>query len=301
MMGKLTAGLKKTRTALSGRLREVFAPGAAHDEEETLEALEEALLLSDVGLGTIEKLLARLSKDARGGTSLVDALKGRMTALWPENPAPEGPPPAPWVHLFIGVNGVGKTTTIGKLAAKRTAAGQSGLLGAADTFRAAAAEQLEIWAERAGTAFLRQREGADPAAVAFDSVQVGMSKRLDFVFVDTAGRLHVKHNLMAELEKIYRVIGKAMEGAPHQVSLVLDATTGQNGLSQARRFLEAVPVSDLVLTKLDGTAKGGIALSIADELQLPIRMVGVGESVEDLIPFDPGEYVDALLSLENDA
>jgi len=218
-----------------------------------------------------------------------------MMGLWPPAPPVEGPPPKPWVNLMVGVNGVGKTTTIGKLAAQRTAGGQRGLLAAGDTFRAAAAEQLEIWASRAGCDCVRQAEGADPAAVAFDAVQSAVARGLDFVFIDTAGRLQVKHNLMEELAKVHRVVAKALPGAPHQVSLVLDATTGQNGLSQARLFTERVPLTDLILTKLDGTAKGGIALSVAAELRLPIRYVGVGEKVDDLVPFDPAEYVDGLL------
>lgn len=297
MIGKIREGLRKTREALAERVSTLFSKPEEVSESDTVEGLEEALLTADVGLATIGALLERLPKEARAsGASLKQALKQRMLGLWPPAPGPEGPPPKPWVNVMIGVNGVGKTTTLGKLAAQRVAGGQKGLLAAADTFRAAAAEQLEIWSQRAGAELVRQKEGADPAAVAFDAVQAAVSRDLDFVLIDTAGRLHVKHNLMEELAKIHRVVGKAMPGAPHQVSLVLDATTGQNGLSQARMFLSKIPVSDLVLTKLDGTAKGGIALSVAAELKLPIRYVGVGEKVDDLVPFDPVEYVDGLLT-----
>ncbi len=295
MFGKIRDSLRKTREALVERVSGIFA-GTSETDEATLETLEEALISADVGLPTIQALLERLPREARAsGAGLHEAVRRRMMGLWPPAPASEGPPPGPWIHLMVGVNGVGKTTTIGKLAAQRAGRGQKGLLAAGDTFRAAAAEQLGIWAARAGCELVRQAEGADPAAVAFDAIQAALARRLDFVFIDTAGRLQVKHNLMEELGKIYRVAGKAMPGAPHQISLVLDATTGQNGLSQARLFTERVPLTDLILTKLDGTAKGGIALSIAAELKLPIRYVGVGEKVDDLVPFDPAEYVDGLL------
>ena len=295
MFGKIRDSLRKTREALVERVSGIFS-GAGAPDDTSIEALEEALIASDVGIPTIHALLDRLPREARSsGAGLREALTQRMMGLWPPPPPAEGPPPGPWVNLVVGVNGVGKTTTIGKLAAQRVAMGQKGVLAAGDTFRAAAAEQLEIWAERAGCDCIRQAEGADPAAVAFDAVQAAVARGLDFVFIDTAGRLQVKHNLMEELAKIRRVVAKALPGAPHQISLVLDATTGQNGLSQARLFTEKVPLTDLVLTKLDGTAKGGIALSIAAELQIPIRYVGVGETVEDLVPFDPAEYVDGLL------
>jgi fused signal recognition particle receptor len=297
MIGKIFQGLKRTREALAGKMAEIFT-GSKPADDATLDALEEVLLSADVGLATIRTLLENLPKEARrDGSSLRDALRARMLSLWPPPPPHEGPPPRPWVCLMVGVNGVGKTTTLGKLAAKRRGLGQTGILAAADTFRAAATEQLAIWADRAGAQLVSQKEGADPAAVAFDAVQAAVARDLDFALVDTAGRLHVKHNLMEELAKIHRVAGKALPGAPHQVTLVLDATTGQNGLSQARNFLEKVPVSDVVLTKLDGTAKGGIAFSVATELGLPIRWVGVGEKVEDLVPFSPEEYVDGILSI----
>jgi fused signal recognition particle receptor len=298
MFGKIREGLRRTREALAVKVASIFSDsGPAGDT--TVEELEEALICADVGISTVQLLLDKLPREARAsGAGLRGALRDRMMALWPPPPKPEGPPPKPWVHLVVGVNGVGKTTTLGKLAAQRVARGEKGALAAADTFRAAAAEQLYVWAKRAGVDFVRHREGADPAAVAFDAVQSALAKGLDFVLIDTAGRLQVKHNLMEEMAKIHRVLAKALPGAPHQVSLVLDATTGQNGLSQARLFTAKVPVDDLVLTKLDGTAKGGIALSIAAELKIPIRYVGVGEKVEDLTPFDPAEYVDALLAVE---
>jgi len=297
MIGKIREGLRKTREALAERVSSLFSKQEEVSETETVEDLEEALLTADVGLATIGVLLERLPKEARSsGASLKQALRQRMMAAWPSAPGPEGPPPKPWVNLVIGVNGVGKTTTIGKLAAQRVAGGQKGFLAAADTFRAAAVEQLEVWSQRAGAELVRQKEGADPAAVAFDAVQSAVSRGHDFVLIDTAGRLHVKHNLMDELAKIHRVVARALPGAPHQVSLVLDATTGQNGLNQARMFMAKIPVTDLILTKLDGTAKGGIALSVAGELKLPIRYVGVGEKVDDLVPFDAAEYVDGLLA-----
>lgn len=296
MIGKIFQGLKRTREAIAGKMTEILS-GQGPADEAILDALEETLLAADVGVASIHALLADLPKESRrDGASLRDSLRARMLGMWPGTPPPEGPPPAPWVNLMVGVNGVGKTTTLGKLAAKRRALGQAGILAAADTFRAAASDQLAIWAERSGTQLVSQREGADPAAVAFDAVRAAASRSMDFVLVDTAGRLHVKHNLMEELAKIHRVVGKALPGAPQQVTLVLDATTGQNGLSQARTFLGKVPVTDIVLTKLDGTAKGGIAFSVAADLKLPIRWVGVGEKVDDLVPFSPEEYVEGLLS-----
>ena len=289
MFGKIRDGLKKTREALSQHLQGML--GGSKDSALMIEELEEALILADVGVPTMEKLVAGLKKEDDPKAALVE----RIMRIWPAQASfPEGA--KPWVHVFVGVNGVGKTTTIGKLAKKRTGSGQKGVIAACDTFRAAAIEQLEVWAERSGTELVRQSEGSDPAAVAFDAVSKALAGSCDFCFIDTAGRLHVKHNLMEELQKITRVVGKAVEGAPHQVSLVLDATTGQNGLAQAREFLARTRVTDLVLTKLDGSAKGGIALSIADELSLPISYVGVGESVDDLVPFDSREYTLGLFS-----
>ncbi len=289
MFGKIRDGLKKTREALSQRLQGML--GGSKDSALLIEELEEALILADVGVPTMEKLVAGLKKEEDPKTALVE----RIMNIWPAQVSFSAGV-KPWVHVFVGVNGVGKTTTIGKLARKRTDSGQRGVIAACDTFRAAAIEQLEIWAERSGAELVRQSEGSDPAAVAFDAVSKALSRGYDFCYIDTAGRLHVKHNLMEELQKITRVVGKAVEGSPHQVSLVLDATTGQNGLAQAREFLQRTKITDLILTKLDGSAKGGIALSIADELSLPISYVGVGESVEDLVPFDSREYTLGLFS-----
>jgi fused signal recognition particle receptor len=283
MFGKIREGLKKTREALGKRLQGIFEGN--REGALLIEELEEALILADVGVPTMEKLIAAIKKEEDPKSALIE----KIIAIWPEDFSPD-PAVKPWVHVFVGVNGVGKTTTIGKLAKKRTELGQKGVIAACDTFRAAAIEQLEVWAQRSGTELVRQNEGSDPAAVAFDAVSKALSKHYDFCFIDTAGRLHVKHNLMEELQKIARVVGKAAEGSPHQVSLVIDATTGQNGLNQAREFLARTKVTDLILTKLDGSAKGGIALSIADELSLPISYVGVGESVDDLVPFDKKEY-----------
>lgn len=289
MFGKIRDGLKKTREALGKRLQGIFEGNK--ESAVLIEELEEALILADVGIPTMEKLIAGLKKEEDPKSALIE----RIMKIWPADSAPQGGA-KPWVHVFVGVNGVGKTTTIGKLAKKRTECGQRGVIAACDTFRAAAIEQLEVWAQRSSTELVRQSEGSDPAAVAYDAVSKALSKGYDFCFVDTAGRLHVKHNLMEELLKITRVVGKAVEGSPHQVSLVLDATTGQNGLAQAREFLARTRITDLILTKLDGTAKGGIALSIADELSLPISYVGVGESADDLVPFDSKEYTLGLFS-----
>ncbi len=233
----------------------------------------------------------------RIGKSLREAVKDEIRAIFasvPAAPAAGSNGHVPHVVLIVGVNGTGKTTTVGKLALLLKSTGKKPLVVAADTFRAAAVEQLEIWARRAGVDLIRAREGADPAAVVFDGIASGKAKGRDPILVDTAGRLHTKVNLMSELEKIRRVAAREVTGAPHEVLLVLDATVGQNGLSQAREFMNVAGVNGVVLTKLDGTAKGGIAVAIACELKLPIRYVGVGESIEDLIPFDVDEYVDAL-------
>jgi fused signal recognition particle receptor len=316
-LDKLTRGLAKTRDALFGQVGAVLRSGRALSAED-FEALEGALLRADVGPDTAGKVLAdvkrRLSDASFQGTP-ADALCDSVRALL-ESPArakepggPDGawrPPGAPSPHaslhdarphvtLVVGVNGTGKTTTIAKLAGRHREAGESVLLVACDTFRAAAADQLEIWAGRAGAEIVKQKPGADPAAVAFDGMARARSLGVDRVLVDTAGRLHSKSNLMSELEKIRRVIERGIPGAPHEILLVLDATVGQNGLHQAREFDRALRLTGLALTKLDGTAKGGIVLAIAGTLGIPIRWVGVGEGMEDLIPFDPGEYAAALV------
>jgi len=263
-------------------------------EVETLDALEELLISADVGVGATERVVSAVRERTRHGQGLRELVKDEIRSIFNlvQTEVPPGGPPRVW--LLVGVNGTGKTTTVGKLANLLKSQGVRPLICAADTYRAAAVEQLEIWAARAGVDLVRAREGADPAAVVFDAVQSAKAKNRDVVLVDTAGRLHTRVNLMNELEKIRRVISRAVEGAPHEVLLVLDATVGQNGLIQAREFMNAAGVNGIVLTKLDGTAKGGVAVAIAHDLRLPIRYVGIGESLDDLIPFSPDEYVDAL-------
>jgi len=283
--------LAKSRRALTAELASVaFDPG----DDGAWERLEEALIRSDVGVPATAELVSRL--EARGDLGeLENALAEEAEALF------GGPPTLalearPSVVLVVGVNGTGKTTTIGKLAQKLREHGRSVLVGAADTFRAAAEEQLEIWAERAGADFVGAPRGADPAAVAYDAVEAARARGHDVVIVDTAGRLHTQANLMVELEKVRRVIAGRIEGAPHETLLVVDATTGQNGLQQARLFGEAVDVTGVALTKLDGSARGGVAIAIAFELGLPVKLVGVGEGVDDLRPFDAHDYARALVS-----
>jgi fused signal recognition particle receptor len=287
---RMRDSLAKSRRALTAELA-----SAAFDssDDEAWERLEEALIAGDVGVPATAELVRRL--EARGLTGdLQEPLVEEVEALF-------GDPPTlaldakPSVVLVVGVNGTGKTTTIGKLARKLSEHGRSVLVGAADTFRAAAEEQLEIWAERAGADFVGAPRGADPAAVAYDAVEAARARGRDVVIVDTAGRLHTQSNLMAELEKVRRVIEGRVEGAPHETLLVVDATTGQNGLQQARLFGDAVGVTGVVITKLDGSARGGVAVAIAVELGLPVKLVGVGEGVDDLRPFDAADYARALL------
>jgi fused signal recognition particle receptor len=263
-------------------------------EVETLDALEELLISADVGVGATERVVSAVRERTRPGQDLRELVKNEIRSIFNlvQTEVRQGGPPRVW--LIVGVNGTGKTTTVGKLANLLKSQGARPLICAADTYRAAAVEQLEIWAARAGVDLVRAREGADPAAVVFDAVQSAKAKNRDVVLIDTAGRLHTRVNLMNELEKIRRVISRAVEGAPHEVLLVLDATVGQNGLTQAREFMNVAGVNGIVLTKLDGTAKGGVAVAIAHDLRLPIRYVGIGESLDDLIPFSPDEYVEAL-------
>ena len=260
---------------------------------ETIDALEEALISADVGVAAADEIVQAIRARRRAGESLRALVKAEILAILKsaEKPMVTG---HPQVVLIVGVNGTGKTTTVGKLARVIKDAGLTPLICAADTFRAAAVEQLQVWATRAGVDFIRAQGGADPAAVVFDAIAAGKARKRDVILIDTAGRLHTRTNLMAELEKIARIAGREVEGAPHEVLLVLDATVGQNGLSQAREFLGVAGVTGIVLTKLDGTAKGGIAVAIAHDLKLPIRYVGVGEAIDDLVPFSPQEYVDAL-------
>jgi fused signal recognition particle receptor len=294
---KLVRGLTRTREGIAVTLREAF--GVAAVDETTLDELEIALLASDLGPVLTSEILDAVRKEARAATLNGAALKAalRTTLRAALDGGAAGAPAAgpPRVVFIVGVNGGGKTTTIGKLAARERLAGRRVVVVAADTFRAAAIDQLERWGERAGVEVMRQKEGSDPSAVVFDALQAARARGLELVLVDTAGRLHTKSPLMAELEKMARIAGREVPGAPHEVLLVVDATTGQNGLAQAREFTKAARVTGVVLTKLDGTAKGGIALAIRKELGVPIRYVGVGEGVDDLLDFDADAYVDGLL------
>lgn len=260
----------------------------------SLEALEDALIGADVGLGATERIVAAVRAE-RGGT-LGERVARVMTRVLTDVAPPQAIATRPHVVLVVGVNGTGKTTTVGKLARLRQAEGHSVIVCAADTFRAAAVSQLAVWTERAGVDLVRAQPGADPAAVTFDAVTAARARGRDILIVDTAGRLHTRANLMAELDKIRRIVGREVPGAPHEVLLVLDATVGQNGLVQAREFMHASGANGIVLTKLDGTAKGGVAMAIAHELKLPIRYIGVGEGIDDLLPFDASAYVDALFT-----
>ena len=291
MFARVRESLAKSRRALTEQL--ALAAFDASDAE-AWERLEEALIRSDVGVPATAEIVRRL--EARGvAGGLEDALVDEVEAIFGEPPTLELAH-NPSVVLVVGVNGTGKTTTIGKLAQKLREHGRSVLVGAADTFRAAAEEQLEIWAERAGADFVGAPRGADPAAVAYDAVEAARARGRDVAIIDTAGRLHTQANLMAELEKVRRVLATRIQDAPHETLLVVDATTGQNGLQQARLFGEAVGVTGVALTKLDGSARGGVAIAIAVELGLPVKLVGVGEGVDDLRPFDAHDYARALVS-----
>jgi fused signal recognition particle receptor len=288
--GRLRDSLGKTRRAMTEQLA-----AAAFDpaDDEAWERLEEALIAADVGVPTTAELVRRLEARQELG-ELGEALAEEASALLGE-PGRLGLDGKPTVILVVGVNGTGKTTTIGKLASRLREHGHAVILAAADTFRAAAEEQLEIWADRAQADFVGSARSGDPAAVAYDAIEAATARGRDVVIVDTAGRLHTQTNLMEELAKIRRVIERRLEGAPHETLLIVDATTGQNGLQQARLFSQAVDVSGVALTKLDGSAKGGVALAIAHELELPVKLVGVGEGIEDLRPFDPDDFARALL------
>ena len=296
---KIKQGLAKTRDALSYTLGGIFT-GFSEIDDDFYEELEESLILADLGVETAVKATERLRKivreqhlktteEARTALKaiLVDMLNVGDTALNLQT--------KPSVILVIGVNGVGKTTTIGKIAAQLTKDGKNVLLVAGDTFRAAAADQLEIWAGRAGAAIVRQNEGADPASVVFDGIQSAKAKGNDVIIIDTAGRLHNKQNLMNELGKISRIVNRELPDSAIEVLLVLDGTTGQNGLIQAKQFKEIAGVTAIALTKLDGTAKGGIVIAVADSLQIPVKFIGVGEQVDDLVPFDANAFVEALI------
>ncbi len=295
---RIKEGLAKTAQQIRNRLGDAPAPAAGATRSvatvETAEAIEDALISADVGLPATDRILSAVRRDSGG--SLRERVAGEVRRVLMDVAAAPETTTRPRVVLIVGVNGTGKTTTVGKLANLLKSSGQSVLVGAADTFRAAAVEQLAVWAERAGVGLIRAQAGADPAAVAFDAVAAARARGCDVVLIDTAGRLHTRANLMAELDKIRRVVGREVPGAPHEVLLVLDATVGQNGLNQAREFLAASGATGIVLTKLDGTAKGGVAIAIAHELHLPIRYVGLGEGLDDIAPFDVDEYVDALFT-----
>jgi fused signal recognition particle receptor len=290
--------LSRTRDNLTGGLDRLFA-GRREVDAALLEELEELLITADLGVETTLSLIQALQEKWRRReladvARLKQALKNEMVALL-RCPPPREITARPWVVLLVGVNGVGKTTAIAKLAHQDRRRGLAPLLVAADTFRAAATEQLEIWGERVGAPVIKQKSGADPAAVVFDGLSAALARGADLVYIDTAGRLHTKVNLMEELKKIHRTAAKKMPGAPHEVLLVLDATTGQNALSQARLFHEAVAVTGIILTKMDGTAKGGVALAVAHETGIPLRYLGVGEAMDDLRPFEAQAFVEAIL------
>ena len=296
---KLKAGLEKTRKNFTDKIEQLVI-GYATIDEEFLEELEFLLLSADVGVATTQQLLADIrkgikNKEINSPAELKPFLKKRiLEMLATDEPLVRQEQEQPFVILVVGVNGVGKTTTIGKLGHYFAELGQQVVLGAGDTFRAAAIEQLEIWANRNGSEIIKHHEGADPAAVAFDATQAAKARKADVLIIDTAGRLHTKSNLMEELKKIHRVIAREVDGGPHETYLVLDATTGQNALNQAKLFGAAVNITGVVLTKLDGTAKGGVVVAIKQELGLPVKWIGVGEGMNDLRPFNPEDFANAL-------
>jgi fused signal recognition particle receptor len=299
LLEKLKESVSRTHNELSAKVEEIFAGGKQIDPA-LLGQLERALLSADLGMRTTKEVLeaVREKMDRKALTDVAQLkaeLKAQLMGILQGAPSPNGAGEAkPAVVFIVGVNGTGKTTTIGKLANRLHVEGRSVLLCAADTFRAAAIEQLEVWSKRVGVEVIKQRSGADPAAVVYDALAAARARSTDVVIVDTAGRLHTKSNLMAELEKMKRTAAKLVPGAPHDILLVMDATTGQNGLSQAREFTGHVGVTGIVLTKLDGTAKGGIVVAIARELGLPIRYIGTGEKIDDLVPFDAQTFVNSL-------
>jgi fused signal recognition particle receptor len=304
----LDSGLQKTKDGFLSKITKAIA-GKSVVDEEVLDNLEEALVGADVGIETtvaiIDRIEKRVAKDKYvNATELNRLLQDEIENVLVSSPQDSSfsfdsnLPRKPFVMLVVGVNGVGKTTTIGKLAYNFKAAGKSVLLGAADTFRAAAVDQLTIWSERAGVPIVKQPMGSDPAAVAFDTVQSGVSKDVDIILIDTAGRLHNKAHLMEELSKIRRVVQKVIPDAPHEVLLVLDGSTGQNAVEQAKQFTAATAVTAIAITKLDGTAKGGVVLAIANQFKIPVKFIGVGEKMQDLLVFDKHEFVDSLFNLE---
>ena len=296
---KIKAGLTKTRDALSNTLGSVFS-GFSEIDDDFYDELEECLILADLGMDTAVRAVSQLRQKVRSNSLKTaeearEALKEILVDMLSVGDTALDLSTTPSVILVIGVNGVGKTTTIGKIATQLTKEGKKVLLVAADTFRAAAADQLEIWAGRSGASIVRQNEGADPASVVYDGIQSARAKDVDVIIIDTAGRLHNKTNLMNELNKISRIVGRELPNAAREVLLVLDGTTGQNGLIQAKQFKEIAGVTAIALTKLDGTAKGGIVIAVADALQIPVKFVGVGEQAEDLMPFEAAAFVEALI------
>ena len=303
LLGRWRDGLRRTTQQIVGRFDDLVRQADARDRRrqppgadtvDTTEVLEEILISADVGVAAAGRIVAAVRERSGRGQGLRELVKAEIVGIFEGTGGPPVNGQTPRVILMVGVNGTGKTTTVGKLARLLSSSGVQPLICAGDTFRAAAVEQLEVWARRAQVDIVRARTGADPAAVVFDAISSGKARGRDAVIVDTAGRLHTRVDLMAQLDKIRRVAGREVQGAPHDVLLVLDATVGQNGLIQAREFMQAAGVTGIVLTKLDGTAKGGIAVAIAADLKVPIRYVGVGEGIEDLVPFSPRDYVDAL-------
>ena len=303
---RLSHGLARTKGRLVSGVDDLFR-GKKEVDEELWRKLEELLITSDVGVKTALRLLEEMRSEAEreelaDPSRLRELLEERVALLLADcaGRLPEVPKNGPLVIMVVGVNGAGKTTTIGKLAARYTAAGHKVVLAAGDTFRAAAIEQIQVWGRRSGAQVVKHEEGSDPAAVAHDGVTAGIARGADVVICDTAGRLHSKAGLMGELTKVHRVVGKVLDGAPHETLLVLDSTNGQNAIAQAREFSAAVGVTGIVLTKLDGTARGGVILGIADELDVPVKLIGIGEAVDDLRDFEPASFVQALFSSESD-
>ncbi len=300
VFGRIRESLSRTKQQIVERFEEIVRQADAPERRsrpidvDTIEALEELLISADVGVAATDRIIAAVKGRARSGESFRDLVKQEIRRIFEAVDLPIVDGAAPRVTLVVGVNGTGKTTTVGKLANLLKKDGRTPLICAADTFRAAAVEQLEIWANRAGVDIVRARDGADPAAVVFDAISSAKARGRDPILIDTAGRLHTRVNLMNELDKIRRVASREVPGAPQEVLLVLDATVGQNGVAQAREFTNVAGVNGIVLTKLDGTAKGGVAVSIANDLKLPIRYVGVGEGIDDLVAFSADEYVDGL-------
>jgi fused signal recognition particle receptor len=300
VFGRIRESLTRTKQQIVDRFDEIVRRADEPERRsrpvdvDTIDALEELLISADIGVAATDRIISAVKTRSRSGESLRDLVKQEIRAVFDSVDRPVAVEARPQVTLIVGVNGTGKTTTVGKLANLLKRSGAQPIICAADTFRAAAVEQLEIWAGRAGVDMVRAREGSDPAAVVFDAISSAKAKHRDPVLVDTAGRLHTRVNLMNELDKIRRIAAREVAGAPQEVLLVLDATVGQNGLTQAREFTNVAGVNGIVLTKLDGTAKGGVAVAIANDLKLPIRYVGVGEGIEDLVQFSADEYVDGL-------